>query len=147
MPPLLDPTRGETSTRIGRDLAIAAVLIHGARAWVDHGALHGRSVVENGLELASGAPAGERHVFVWIAFKEGAFHGAGASQVWIDKAGGRLFRDPRQQANAMALAARGGVDLSGLKREERATLRAFLQSCEPLLWDRAPEPFKRGLKG
>jgi hypothetical protein len=145
MPGLLEPSGGdERPTAVG-GVEIGAVVMFGGRCSVDHGALHGRSRVERGHALGTGAPAGERAVFVWVAFRGGEFHGLTVSEARVDAARGSVFRDPVAQSNAMAAAARGTVDVLPLAAAERAALRAFLQSCEPVRWDRAARAFKEAL--
>ncbi len=142
---LLDPTgTGERPTSLG-PIQIGAIVLQGGRARVDHGALHGRSQIESGLEVRDGPPAGERVALVWVAFRGGAFHGLGASVIFVDRDRKAVFRSPAQQANRMAAAARGEVAVAELSDSELATLRAFLQSSEPVLWDSAPAPFKAAL--
>jgi len=142
---LLDPTgAGERPTSLG-PVQVGAVVLQRGRARVDHGALHGRSEIEAGLQVRDGPPSGERAVLVWVAFRGGAFHGVGASVIFVDRDRKAVFRAPAQQANQMAAAARGDVGVAGLTDSELATLRAFLQSCEPVLWDSAPPTFKAAL--
>lgn len=141
----MDPTgAGERPTSLGQ-IRIGAIVLHGGRARVDHGALHGRSEIESGLEVRDGPPAGERAALVWVAFRGGTFHGLGASVIFVNRDLKAVFRTSAQQANQMAAAARGDVAVAELSETELATLRAFLQSCEPVLWDSAPAPFKAAL--
>lgn len=132
---LLDPVGGESPVAAG-PVRVAAVLVWGSKARIDHAALHGRETppVSRG-----------RYFAVWIALKEDAFHGIAACEIPVR--GGAPERDVRRQANLLASAARGSADASALGSEERTALRAFLHSCEPVLWDRAATEFKAALKG
>lgn len=130
MPGIFDPSDkgAERPLKLAGGVLLGALLLRDGRWFVDHGALHGRSRAAPGT--------GNRVVHVWVAFRGGEFHGIAASAA----------SDPVAQANAMATAAKGTVDIGLLEAAELATLRAYLQSCEPVRWDRASPSFKSGLK-
>ena len=143
---ILDPTGGESAVGVG-PVAIGAILIRRDKANLDHGALHGRSRAEAGKTLRPGPPpeGAERIVVVWVAVKEGGFHGIACSEIHV--AGSAVHRDTASQSNALSAAARGEFDVSCLSGPQRAVLRGFLHSCEPVLWDAAPALFKAALRG
>lgn len=103
--------------RRGR-FAIAGVVLDNGRARLDHSVL-------------AGLPKHGRRVVVVVDEKR--FVGIAAGE---DDPGSQISR-----------ALSGGTDLTALHPNERALLRAFLQSMEPVRWERTPRSFRQALTG
>lgn len=131
----------------GFDGTLQAVLVHGDQAVVDEAAMHGRSALEAGLHWVARREelpaAAERHwlVFVTIIPAPGGerYGGAVAAELWIDRAGGRGYKDLALQVNRMAEAMAGQVRLDGMTPAERRALGRALAALAPQAWAAAGE--------
>ncbi|HEY8484576.1 MAG TPA: YwhD family protein [Longimicrobiales bacterium] len=126
-------------------VSLHAVLVRDGEAHFDDGALHGRSLVEAGIEWVGSKEeleAPERWGVVWVAVTHDAggsraYSGLVANELWVDPLARRGFKDLARHVNGMDEATNGRVDLGALRPGEREALRRALVAEDPEAWDRA----------
>ena len=158
MPPLtLSPVRltAELGEIVSPGALLTALILSpdGAVA-LDPAALHGRSEIEQSLQVA---PAFDRiqnaqtYWMIWVAAELDdagilvRYAGLTASELWVDpveKIGYKLLAD---HVNRMADAVRGDCNLRMLSARERALIAAQLASLGPGAWARTSNALKEAL--
>lgn len=133
---------------------LASVVIDGAHAEVDPGALHGRSRVEAGVRWVGSpdeVPAGRVYWVAWVTAgrrEDGqrGYKGLTVSRMLIDRQAGVGHKHLAQHVNAIRAAMEGQVDLDGLPAEGRRALRILLAERAPALWEHARPQVRRALE-
>ncbi len=130
----------------GRDVTVAGMVVDGGKADWDNGVLEGKSKVEQGIQFGQEplrAVGGKRSCLVWISVarqEDGrpGYYGATVSEIRVDPVKKEGFRDLSAQGMKFNEAARGRVELSRLKPEEREAVGGLLRA-QAELWEAAYE--------
>ena len=135
-------------------LLTALVLSPDGTIVLDPAALHGRSELEQSLQVA---PAFDRiqnaqtYWVIWVAAEvddagvPARYAGLTASELWVDPVEKLGYKLLAEHVNRMTDAARGECALPMLGARERALIAAQLASLGPGAWARASDALKGAL--
>lgn len=124
-------------------VTLTAVVVDGANAFFDAGALHGRSQAQAGITFSrekAAVPNGERVAMIFLGVRgddpaTARYEGMIACFLHVDREAKRGWRDLTAEAMAMRRVLDGTVQLDALDGPERLALQTAL--AEPLggvLW-------------
>ena len=130
----------------GRDVTVVGVVVDGAKAEWDNGVLESKSRVEQGINFGQEplrAVGGKRYGLVWVSLarqEDGSpgYFGATVADIRVDPAKKEGFRDLSAQGMKFNESARGRVEVSRLKPDEREALANLLRA-QTALWESAFE--------
>lgn len=113
--------------------SLSSVIIDGDEAYIDLGAIHGKSKVEKRIKFSidrESVPNGRLCWIVWVAVgkneKGSYFAGATACEMLIDTEEGRGFKILADHVNRMDYAMKYRIMLDELSLAEKALLRGVL---------------------
>jgi hypothetical protein len=129
---------------------VICVIVDGAEAYVDAGAMHGRSGVEKRIRFSPDKSTVENGRPVWIVWvavdrnAEGAAYYAGvtASPMLIDTEARRGWKILPQHVQQLEFALKRRFDLDELADGERTALRTLLVNLDADKWERSDERLK-----
>ncbi|MFD2117521.1 YwhD family protein [Paenibacillus yanchengensis] len=131
---------------------IACIIIDNGEAYIDVGALHGKSKIEKGVRFSpdrSLTPDGRQCWVVWVAVErheEGSFYaGATACEMWIDSQAMRGWKILADHVNKLDYAMKRRVILDELAEQEKEALKKLLMEHNPQWWERSTDELKEGL--
>ncbi|RIV28721.1 hypothetical protein D2Q93_01620 [Alicyclobacillaceae bacterium I2511] len=134
---------------------LSAVFVDETRAFIDNGAVHGKSQLERSLQFAKeqGELIDPHRVWgVWVTLKHfnqtgQGFHGAMPFSLWIDAAGKVGYKSLAEQVNQMERAIQSQVALKGLSQKERSILKDFLKlAASGVYWENATREFREAFE-
>ncbi|HEY8449386.1 MAG TPA: YwhD family protein [Bacillota bacterium] len=142
------PVADERAQSLGN---LSAVIIDGDRAFVDPGALHGRSAVEQGVRWAADpgeVPNAQPYWVAWVTLGrnengERGYRGLTVSPMWIDPQAKVGYKRLADHVNAMKAALDGQVELGELPDTARTALAAELKGRGLRFWHNATAAFKQ----
>ena len=135
-------------------LLTALILSPDGTVVVDPGALHGRSELEQSLQIA---PAFDQvtdaqvYRIVWVAVElDGTdapvrYAGVSVSELWVDPVRKVGYKMLAEHVNRMTDAMRGGSSVHTLGAHERSLVAQQLASLSPALWERTADALKGAL--
>ncbi|QJC50340.1 hypothetical protein HGI30_01130 [Paenibacillus albicereus] len=128
---------------------VSSVIIDGAEAYIDNGAMHAKSKVEKGIKFSpdkANVPNGRPVWIVWVAVdrdEEGSFYaGATACPMLVDTEARRGWKILAQHVNNLDYAIKRRFVLDELSAEEKGVLRELLISHNAEWWERSPQSLK-----
>lgn len=128
---------------------LSALFIDGDRIFIDNGAIHAKSQIEQGIQFVrdrAQVPNGRTILGIWITlhrFEHGqGFYGAMPFELFIDENAKVGHKYLSQQVNGMDKAVRGQVQLTEMPIQIRLKVRQYLEQVRPDLWEHAAETFK-----
>ncbi len=131
---------------------VSSIIIDGAEAYVDNGALHAKSKVEKGIKFVADrneVPNGRRCFVVWVAVERseegGRYAGLTACEMAIDTEARRGWKVLADHVNRMDRAMKRQILVENLNAEEKAALKATLIGVNPEWWERTDEEVKQTL--
>lgn len=128
---------------------LSAVFLDGERIFIDNGAIHAKSSVEQGIQFVKSKEEvpNPRQVWVlWITLKRDAekqqgYHGAMPFSIWIDDNAKVGYKSLAEQVNKMDKVVKGKIDIEGLPEDVRERLATFLKSVPGGFWEHARAEF------
>ena len=135
-------------------LLTALILSPDGTVAVDPGALHGRSELEQSLQIA---PAFDQvqdaqvYRIVWVAVELDEtempvrYAGMAVSELWVDPVRQIGYKMLAEHVNRMTDAMRGGSHAQILGAHERSLVARQLASLSPALWERTADVLKGAL--
>ena len=121
----------------------------------DPGALHGRSELESQVEWVPRRELvgdGQSCWVVWVAVELDAanqpvrYKGVSVCELFVNAQTRRGYKNLAESVNRMAEAMRGGVDVSRLTPQTRASVKQRLVAIGRELWERSPESLRQVLE-
>ena len=135
-------------------LLTALILAPDGTIVLDPGALHGRSELEQSVQMV---PVFDRvsnaqvYWIVWVAIALDApktpvrYTGVAVSELWVDPLQKIGYKVLAEHVNRMTEALRGGLNLKTLGAPERALIARQLASLGPAIWERTADVLKGAL--
>jgi len=128
---------------------LSAVFLDGERIFIDNGAIHGKSSVEQGIQFVKSKDEVPNPRLVWVlwitlkrnAEKQQGYHGAMPFCIWIDDKAKLGYKSLAEQVNKMDKVVKGTIDISALPADIRERLTAFLKSVRGDFWAHASTEF------
>ncbi len=158
MPPLatkhIPLTVGLGEIVVPGTLLTALLLAPDGTIALDPGALHGRSELEQSVQIV---PAFDQvlnaqvYWIVWVAVELDAsetpvrYTGIAVSELWVDPVQKIGYKVLAEHVNRMAEASRGGLNLKTLGAHERALIAKQLASLSPAMWAQTADALKGAL--
>ncbi len=131
---------------------VACIIIDQGEAYIDVGALHGKSKIERGIRFSPNredTPNGRQCWVVWVAVdrdEEGSYYGgAAACEMWIDTEARRGWKLLPDHVNKLDAAIKRRVLLDELGADEKAELQKLLIAHNNEWWERSSEEIKEAL--
>lgn len=129
---------------------VSSIIIDGAEAYIDIGAMHAKSRVERGIRFTPNkdeVPNGRTLWVVWVAVdrsKEDGAHYAGvtACEMKIDAEARKGWKILADHVNKMDYAMKRRFILDGLNEQEARALKRVLVEHNPDMWERSPQELK-----
>jgi hypothetical protein len=133
---------------------LSSVIIDGAEAYIDMGAIHAKSKVEKGIKFTTNredTPNGRKCWIVWVVVgrdeQDNKFYaGVTVCEMAIDSEARRGFKILADHVNRMDYALKGRLMLDGLDDVEKAALRKVLIDNSPDMWEHSTDALKNGLQ-
>ncbi|WP_088833541.1 YwhD family protein [Paenibacillus tyrfis] len=123
---------------------LSSVIIDGAEAYLDLGALHAKSKVEKGIKFTVNAeevPNGRSCWIVWVAVdfnEEGKYYaGVTSCEMRIDTEARKGWKLLVDHVNRMDYALKRRIMLDNLGPEQKAVLKQLLVDNDPDMWQRS----------
>ena len=135
-------------------LLTALILAPDGTIALDPGALHGRSELEQSLQIAptfDQVQNAQVYWIVWVAVELDEpetpvrYTGVAVSELWVDPAQKIGYKVLAEHVNRMAEALRGGLNLKTLGAHERALIARQLALLGPAVWERTADALKGAL--
>ncbi len=130
--------------------AISSVIIEEDRAYIDLGAIHGRSAVEKGIKFSANradVPNGKRTWIVWVATDRNTkgpyYAGVTACEMLIDREARRGYKLLPEHVNKMDNAMKRRYIVEGLNETELAALHKMLVENNPSMFENSPDELKK----
>lgn len=128
---------------------LSAVLVDANDVFIDNGAMHAKSKVEQGITFVKDREEVEAGREVWCFWltllrREGGVQGYKAIQgfpMYIDATAKKGFKVLSESVNKMDKVVKGQIDLSGVPEDVQQKLRRFLEARE-VLWNEAEPSFR-----
>jgi len=128
---------------------LSAVLVDGDEVYIDNGAIHAKSRVEQGITFVKERDELESPREIWcfwltLVRREGGAQGYKAMQgfpMYIESESKRGYKLLSESVNKLDKVVKGQMDLSAVPQEVVAKVRAFLQSATTP-WDNAFPEFR-----
>ena len=126
-------------------LLTALILAPDGTITLDPGALHGRSELEQSVQIEPAFDQVQNARVYWIIWVAVAldesdapvrYTGVAVSEFWIDPMQKIGYKVLAEHVNRMAEALRGGINLKTLGAPERALIARTLASLDPATWER-----------
>ncbi|KPV45149.1 YwhD family protein [Alicyclobacillus ferrooxydans] len=129
---------------------LSAVFIDGDRVYIDNGAIHGKSHLEQGMQWVKTkeeVPTPREIWVVWVTLKRNSdmkqgYHGVMPFQLWIDQQAKVGYKSLADQVNKMDKAVKGQIDVTNVPGEVLEKLTRFLKGVRDDLWEQAWPTFK-----
>jgi hypothetical protein len=133
---------------------LSSVIIDGAEAYIDMGAIHAKSKVEKGIKFTvnrEDTPNGRKCWIVWVVVgrdeqDQKYYAGVTACEMAIDSEARRGYKILADHVNRMDYALKGRLMLDGLDDTEKAALRQLLIENSEEMWANSSETLKNGLQ-
>lgn len=132
---------------------VSSIIIEGDEAYIDIGALHAKSKVEKGIKFLTDkneVPNGIKCWIIWVAGdrnENGPYYaGMTACEMLVDREARRGWKILADHVNKMDAAMKRRFILGELDASEKATLRQFLESHNPQMWDNSSDELKQALE-
>ncbi len=131
---------------------LSSVIIDGDQAYIDQGAIHGKSKIERGVRFSMNrdeVPNGRKCWVVWVAVghrEDGAYYaGVTACEMSIDSEARRGWKILADHVNRMDDALKRRFVLDDLNDAEKQTLRKVLIDHNSEWWERSDAALKERL--
>lgn len=148
------------STNLGevvapQTLVTALTISLDGKVTADPGALHGRSELESQIEWVTQRELvgeGASCWIVWVAVELDAANnpvrlkGASACELWVNPQARRGYKSVAESVNRMSEAMRGGVNVSRLSPQARASVKQQLIAIGRELWERSAASLRQALE-
>lgn len=128
---------------------LSSLIIDGDEAYIDIGAIHGKSRVERRIKFSmdkNEVPDGRQVWIVWVAVdrdEQGTFYGGiTACEMLIDTEARRGWKILADHVNLMDRALKRHYIVDGLSAKERELLRGVLIENNEEMWERSPQELK-----
>jgi len=133
--------------------AVSPVVIDGAEAVIDVGAMHAKSKIEKGIKFSpdkENVPNGRPCWIVWVAVdrnEEGSFYGgATACEMLVDTEARRGWKILADHVNRLDYAIKRKFLLDNLGPEQKTALKKLLVEHNREWWDRSSDELKQALE-
>ena len=135
-------------------LLTALILAPDGTIALDPGALHGRSELEQSVQIEPAfdqVQSAQVYWIVWVAAELDAsdalvrYTGVAVSELWLDPVRKIGYKVLAEHVNRMAEALRGGINLKTLGAPARALIAQQLASLGPETWERTAGALKGAL--
>ncbi|MDX8045042.1 YwhD family protein [Gracilibacillus sp. S3-1-1] len=133
---------------------ISPVIIDPAeeRAFVDMGAMHGRSEVERRVKFLPNkeeVPNGKLYWIVWVTVERGVdgpyYHGVTGCEIRVDRSIKRAYKSMPEHVNHMDKSMKGHVIVEHMDEPSQQLLGDFLREFDPGMWERSTDELKKSL--
>ncbi len=131
---------------------VSSLIIDGDEAYLDNGALHGKSVIEKGIKFSMSkedTPQGRRCWIIWVATDrkvEGTYYaGVTACEMLVDTEARRGWKILADHVNKMDQAMKRRIVLDGLSDKEKSLIKQFLIQHNEEWWNVSDESLKQAL--
>ncbi|WP_440897892.1 YwhD family protein [Amphibacillus sp. Q70] len=122
------------------------------RAFVDMGAMHGRSEVERRVKFIPDkdqVPNGLLYWIAWVTVETGEngpyYHGVASSEMSIDRPNRIAYKSMPEHVNHMDKSLKGHVIVDHMDEQSRHLLGHFLREFNPQMWTNASDELKKVL--
>nr|WP_295971781.1 YwhD family protein [uncultured Bacillus sp.] len=127
--------------------------IERGEAFIDIGAMHGRSTVEKGIKFLPNkeeVPNGQPYWLVWVTVdreEAGAYYaGVTACEMTVDREARRGYKSLPEHVNRMDKSIKRHIIVDHMDHKSKAILREFLQRHNADMWDRSADQLKQALQ-
>lgn len=131
---------------------VSSVIIDGDEAYLDIGAIHGKSKVERRIRFVTNrdeVPNGRQCWVVWVAvdrLEEGPYYaGVTACEMLIDAEEKRGWKILPDHVNKLDHALKRRINVEELSVKEKGLLRNLLIEHNPDWWERSTDELKEAL--
>lgn len=132
---------------------LSSIIIDGDEAYVDVGAIHGKSRVEKRIKFSTNrddVPDGRQCWIVWVAVdrnEEGSYYaGVTVCEILVDEEERKGFKILADHVNLLDKALKRRYVLDGINDKEKAALKKALIEHNEGWWERSGDELKKGLE-
>lgn len=120
------------------------------RAFVDMGAMHGRSEVERRVKFLPNkdeVPNGKLYWIVWVTVERGEngpyYHGVTGCEIIVDRPIKRAYKSMPEHVNHMEKSLKGHVIVDHMDDKSQKLLGDFLREFDSDMWENSSEEVKQ----
>ncbi|SHG68043.1 YwhD family protein [Ornithinibacillus halophilus] len=122
------------------------------RAYVDMGAMHGRSDVERRVKILpdkDAVPDGKLYWIVWVnvARNENGhyYQGVAGSEIRVDRPNKRAYKSMPEHVTHMEKSLKGKIIVEHMDEHSKKLLRDFLEDFNEEMWNNSTDELKKAL--
>jgi len=122
------------------------------RAFIDMGAMHGRSEIERRVKIIPNkeeVPNGKLYWIVWVTVERGQhgpyYYGVTGCEIVVDRSIKRAYKSMPEHVNRMDKSLKGHVIVDDMDEKSKELLGNFLREYDIDMWERASEELKNAL--
>ena len=122
------------------------------RAFIDMGAMHGRSEIERRVKIIPNkeeVPNGKLYWIVWVTVERGPdgpyYHGVAGCEIVVDRSIKRAYKSMPEHVNNMDKSLKGRVVVEHMDEKSKKLLGDFLREYDEDMWERSTDELKQAL--